>query len=46
MGGQGIASIDDLQRVLARTVAGKPVTITVIRHGGHRHVIEVTPIQD
>ncbi|HKW14933.1 MAG TPA: trypsin-like peptidase domain-containing protein [Candidatus Krumholzibacteria bacterium] len=46
MDGQGIASIDDLQRILARTVAGKPVTITVIRHGGHRHVIEVTPVQD
>ena len=46
MGGHGIASIDDLQRLLARTVPGKPVTITVIRHGGHRHVIEVTPIQD
>jgi S1-C subfamily serine protease len=46
MGGQGISSIDDLQRLLVRTVVGKPVKVTVLRHGGHRHEIEVTPVQD
>ena len=46
MDGHGIASVDDLQRRLARTAAGKPVSITIIRHGGHRHQIDVVPIQD
>ena len=46
MGGQGISSIDDLQRILARTPAGEPLTIIVLRHGGHRHEIDVTPSQD
>jgi S1-C subfamily serine protease len=46
MDGQGISSIDDLQRVLARATPGKLFTVTVIRHGGHRHQIEVTPAHD
>jgi S1-C subfamily serine protease len=46
MNGRGISSIDDLQRTLAATAPGKPVPLTVLRHGGHRHVIEVTPVQD
>jgi S1-C subfamily serine protease len=46
MDGQGVSSIDDLQRILARTMAGKVVSITVIRNGGHRHQIDVTPVQD
>jgi S1-C subfamily serine protease len=46
MDGHGISSVDDLQRMLARTTAGKAVAITVIRHGGHRHQIYVTPTQD
>ena len=35
MDGQGISSIDDLQRALTRATAGKSVTLTVIRNGGH-----------
>ncbi len=46
MDGRGISSIDDLQRVLARTPAGQVLKITVLRHGGHRHQIEVTPVHD
>jgi len=46
MDGHGIASIDDLQRVLARATAGKPLAVTVLRHGGHRHQIDVTPAPD
>jgi S1-C subfamily serine protease len=46
MDGRGISSIDDLQRVLARTPAGKTLRITVLRHGGHRHEIDVTPMHD
>jgi S1-C subfamily serine protease len=46
MDGQGISSIDDLQRALTRATAGKSVTLTVIRNGGHRHQIDVTPIHD
>jgi S1-C subfamily serine protease len=46
MDGQGIATIDDLQRILARTTAGKTVSVIVIRHGGHRHQIDVTPTRD
>jgi S1-C subfamily serine protease len=44
--GHGISSIDDLQRILARTPAGEKVNVTVLRHGGHRHQIEVTPVHD
>jgi S1-C subfamily serine protease len=46
MDGRGVSSIDDLQRFLARTVAGKPLRVTVLRHGGHRHDIDVTPVHD
>ena len=46
MDGQGISSIDDLQRALTRATVGKSVTLTVIRNGGHRHQIDVTPIHD
>lgn len=46
MDGYGISSIDDLQRGLARVTPGNLVKLTVIRHGGHRHQIEVIPIQD
>jgi len=46
MDGLGIASIDDLQRMLTRASAGKPMAVTVIRHGGHRHQIDVIPAQD
>ncbi len=46
MDGDGISSIDDLQRGLARITPGNRVTLTVIRHGGHRHHLEVIPIQD
>jgi S1-C subfamily serine protease len=46
MDGHGISSVDDLQRLLARSAVGKIVSVTVIRHGGHRHQIDITPIQD
>jgi len=46
MDGHGIASIDDLQRLLTHAVAGKPLTVTVIRNGGARYPIDVTPIPD
>jgi S1-C subfamily serine protease len=46
MDGQAVSSIDDLQRILARTTAGKPLKITALRHGGRRYEIEVTPSQD
>jgi hypothetical protein len=32
--------------LLARSAVGKIVSVTVIRHGGHRHQIDITPIQD
>jgi S1-C subfamily serine protease len=46
MDGQGISSIDDLQRALTRAAAGRSMTLTVIRNGGRRHQIDVTPIHD
>jgi S1-C subfamily serine protease len=46
MNGQGISGIDDLQRILARIPAGQVLPVTVLRHGGHRHTIEVAPIHD
>jgi S1-C subfamily serine protease len=46
MDGRGISSIDDLQRMLARAGAGRALSVTVIRHGGHRHQIDVVPVQD
>ena len=46
MAGHGISSIDDLQRILSRTTPGTPLTITVLRNGGRRHAIDVTPTQD
>jgi S1-C subfamily serine protease len=46
MDGQGISTIDDLQRVLSRVAPGQPLTVTVIRNGGHRHAIEVIPVHD
>lgn len=46
MGGRGVSSVDDLQRLLVRTVVGKPLKIIVLRHGGHRHEFEVTPVAD
>ena len=46
MDGHGIASIDDLQRGLARVTPGNKVKLTVIRHGGHRHHIDIVPIRD
>jgi S1-C subfamily serine protease len=46
MDGHGISTIDDLQRGLARVTSGNRVKLTVIRHGGHRHHIDVIPIQD
>jgi S1-C subfamily serine protease len=46
MGGQGVSTIDDLQRLLVRTAVGKPLKVVVLRHGGHRHELDVTPVAD
>jgi S1-C subfamily serine protease len=46
MAGEGVASVDDLQRLLARSTPGAPLVLTVLRNGGHRHDIEVLPAED
>jgi len=46
MAGTGISSVDDLQRLLARWTPETPMTVTVLRHGGHRHEIDVIPAED
>jgi len=46
MDGRGVSSIDDLQRILSRATAGTPITVTVIRNGGHRYRVDVTPVPD
>lgn len=44
--GHGIATVDDLQRVLARWTPGQPLTVTVLRNGGHRHDRIVVPSEE
>lgn len=44
--GVGISSIDELQRLLGRWTPGSALKVTVLRHGGHRHEIDVVPIDD
>jgi S1-C subfamily serine protease len=46
MGDTGISSVDDLQRLLSRWTPGTPLTVTVLRNGGHRHEIDVIPAED
>jgi S1-C subfamily serine protease len=44
--GAGISSVDDLQRILSRATPGTPLVLTVLRNGGHRHDLTVTPAGD
>lgn len=44
--GAGVSTVDDLQRVLARATPATPLSLTVLRNGGHRHDIAVTPVED
>jgi len=46
VGGSGISTVDDLQRVLARTTPGDTVAVTVLRNGGHRHEFGVVTTED
>jgi S1-C subfamily serine protease len=46
LGGQSVASVDDLQRVLAKWTPGDPLAVTVLRNGGHRHDLVVVPSED
>jgi S1-C subfamily serine protease len=46
MGGAGLSSVDELQRLLARWTPGEPLGVTVLRNGGHRHDFDVVPIDD
>jgi S1-C subfamily serine protease len=46
LGGAGISTVDDLQRLLAKAVPGEPIGVTVLRNGGHRHDLTVVPIED
>ena len=44
--GAGISTVDDLQRTLSRAVPGTPVVLTLLRNGGHRHDLTVTPAEE
>jgi S1-C subfamily serine protease len=44
--GVGVSTVDDLQRVLARATPGADIVLTVLRNGGHRHDLTVTPVGD
>ena len=46
LGGQSVASVDDLQRILAKCTPGDPLAVTVLRNGGHRHDLVVVPSED
>ena len=46
LGGQSVASVDDLQRILAKWTPGDPLAVTVLRNGGHRHDLVVVPSED
>ncbi len=46
IGGSGVSTVDDLQRILSRVIPGTPLTVTLLRNGGHRHDIPVAPIED
>jgi S1-C subfamily serine protease len=46
MGGAGMSSVDELQRLLGRWTPGETLAVTVLRNGGHRHEVEVVPIDD
>ncbi|HEX5131325.1 MAG TPA: trypsin-like peptidase domain-containing protein [Candidatus Krumholzibacteria bacterium] len=44
--GAGVSTVDDLQRILSRCEPGKPLQVTVLRNGGHRHDFAVVPAHD
>ncbi|MCI0452798.1 MAG: trypsin-like peptidase domain-containing protein [Candidatus Latescibacteria bacterium] len=44
--GHGVATVDDLQRTLARWTPGESLAVTVLRNGGHRHDLVVVPSED
>jgi S1-C subfamily serine protease len=44
--GNGVSTVDDLQRALSRCTPGQPVAVTVLRNGGHRHHLTITPAAD
>jgi S1-C subfamily serine protease len=44
--GAGVSTVDDLQRVLSRATPGQPLVVTVLRNGGHRHDLDITPVED
>ncbi|HEU4929816.1 MAG TPA: trypsin-like peptidase domain-containing protein [Candidatus Krumholzibacteria bacterium] len=46
LGGRGIATIDELQRILSKWMPGEPLDVTVLRHGGHRHDLVIVPEDD
>jgi S1-C subfamily serine protease len=46
MAGQAVATVDDLQRILAKWTPGEPLTLTVLRNGGHPHELTVVPSED
>jgi len=46
LAGQAVASVDDLQRILAKWTPGQPLAVTVLRNGGHRHDLAVAPSED
>ena len=46
MAGAGMSSVDELQRLLGRWTPGEVLAVTVLRNGGHRHEVEVVPIDD
>ncbi len=46
LGEQSVASVDDLQRILAKWTPGEPLAVTVLRNGGHRHDLTLVPSED
>jgi S1-C subfamily serine protease len=46
LAGQGVATVDDLQRILGKSTPGEPLAVTVLRNGGHRHDLVVVPSED
>ncbi len=41
--GNGVSSVDDLQRILSKHEPGTPLDVTVLRNGGRRHDLTVIP---
>jgi S1-C subfamily serine protease len=43
LAGHAVATVDDLQRILAKWAPGEAMAVTVLRNGGHRHDLVVVP---